>query len=151
MDLNGNTLTVGGTNNLPSTFSGSIADGTGTVGSGGLIKAGTGTLTLASGSNSGFTGPTTVSAGTLLVDGSMTASAVAVNAGTLGGTGTIGSSVTAIAATNISPGDAPGTTGTLTTGSVNMKQGGAFNVELGGVRARPIPIKLWSRLQAPCG
>ncbi len=132
VDLNGNTLTVGGSSNVSSKFDGSITDGSGSAGSGGLIKAGTVTFTLSASSNSPFTGPTTISAGTLLVDGSLTSSAVALNGGTLGGTGTIGSSVTALAGTNVSPGDAPGTTGSLTTGSMVMTQGGAFNVELGG-------------------
>ena len=53
------TLTVGGDNSSPATFSGSIN------GSGGLTKIGSGTLTL-SGTN-GYTGATTLSAGTLSV------------------------------------------------------------------------------------
>ena len=58
-------------------------------GTGGLTKTGTGVLTL-SGTNT-YTGPTTVSAGTLLVNGSQPSSSVTVASGaTLGGTGTTG-------------------------------------------------------------
>ena len=63
VQLNGNALTVGSGNNLSSTFSGVIADGTG--GAGSLIKAGTGILIL-SGSDT-YSGGTTVNAGTLCV------------------------------------------------------------------------------------
>ncbi len=67
VQLNGNALTVGSGNNLSSTFSGVIADGTG--GAGSLIKAGTGTFTL-SGSNT-YTAGTTISAGTLALGSSL--------------------------------------------------------------------------------
>ena len=63
VQLNGNVLTVGSGNNLSSTFSGVIADGTGGVGS--LIKVGMGILTL-DGSNT-YSGSTTLSGGTLAV------------------------------------------------------------------------------------
>ena len=57
----GTALTVGSTNNLTSTFTGVISEGT--AGMGSLVKAGTGALTL-SGANT-YTGTTTISAGTL--------------------------------------------------------------------------------------
>ncbi|QDU31369.1 Hemolysin, chromosomal [Anatilimnocola aggregata] len=91
--LNGNTLSIGNTNDLSGNFSGSISDGSS---AGSLVKQGAGTLTL-SGSNS-YTGSTTVSNGTLLVNGSTdAASAVTVAGGaTLGGNnGTVGGSVDA--------------------------------------------------------
>ncbi len=56
----GNQLTVGSGNNLSSTFSGAI------LGSGSLVKAGLGTLAL-TGTNSSYTGNTTISAGTLQI------------------------------------------------------------------------------------
>jgi autotransporter-associated beta strand protein len=113
--LGANDLTVG-SNNLSTTFSGVIQDdgaGGGTGGS--LTKIGSGTLDL-TGANT-YTGGTTVSSGTLLVNnsiGSGTGSgAVQVNAGTLGGTGTIAGAVTvgtgSGAGAFLSPGTSPGT------------------------------------------
>jgi autotransporter-associated beta strand protein len=79
-----------GSNDLSTTFSGTISD------NGLLEKVGTGTLTL-SGANT-YTGTTTVSEGTLLatnLTGSATGTGpVAVNAGTLGGNGIITGTVT---------------------------------------------------------
>jgi autotransporter-associated beta strand protein len=73
--LNGNTLTVGSGNNLSSTFSGVIADGTG--GSGSLVKAGTGTFTF-NGSDA-YSGTTTISAGTLILGNSAALQQSALN------------------------------------------------------------------------
>src|SRR5439155_9202416 len=87
--LAGHSLSIGN-NNLSTTFSGVIQE------SGGVTKAGTGALTLA-GANT-YTGTTTVAAGTLRVNnatGSGTGSGtVKVEAGTLGGKGTIAGAVT---------------------------------------------------------
>ena len=69
-------LTVGSTDNLSSTFSGTIN------GNGSLIKAGAGTLTLA-GVN-GYTGGTTIQGGTLVISNS---SAIGPNTITLAGGG----------------------------------------------------------------
>ena len=72
----GGILTIGDSNNYSGTYSG-IASGTG-----GIAKAGTGTMTL-SGANS-YTGATTISAGTLALDatGTIAASSGMANAGT---------------------------------------------------------------------
>jgi autotransporter-associated beta strand protein len=87
--LDGHTLTVG-SNNFDTIFSGVMQE------SGGLTKAGTGTLTL-SGANT-YSGTTTVTAGTLRIrnqTGSATGTGpVKVQAGTLGGKGTISGAVT---------------------------------------------------------
>jgi autotransporter-associated beta strand protein len=92
--LGANQLALG-SNNLSTSFSGSIQDGSNGAG-GSLSKVGTGTLTL-SGANT-YTGNTTVSAGVLLASnrtGSATGTGnVAVNGGTLGGGGTIAGAVT---------------------------------------------------------
>ncbi len=94
--LGANPLTIG-SNNLSTTFSGTIQDGGVSGGSGGsLIKLGSGTLTLSGAS--AYTGGATVSAGTLVVsnrNGSATGTgAVQVNSGTLGGSGIISGAVT---------------------------------------------------------
>jgi autotransporter-associated beta strand protein len=92
VQLGANELTVGA-NNLTTAFSGLIKDG----GSGGsLAKIGRGRFTLNKGNT--YTGGTTVTQGTLLVGngtGSGTGTGpVAINAGTLGGTGKISGTVT---------------------------------------------------------
>lgn len=97
--------------------------------SGGLTKSGDGTLTLA-GSNS-YTGTTTVSAGTLLVNGSLAGGAMA-NGGSLGGTGAIAGNLTVNAA-RVAPGNSPGT---LTVGGLTLTGAAStFAVEIAGPAA----------------
>src|SRR3989449_6171888 len=117
-------LTVGGAGNT--TISSTAISGTG-----GLTKDGAGTLTL-SASNT-YTGTTTVSAGTLLVNGSQGSSAVSLNGGTLGGTGTVG----AIASTGSGGSVTPGVgVGILSSGSVNWSSGSpGLVVQLNGTTA----------------
>jgi autotransporter-associated beta strand protein len=111
--LDGHTLSIG-SNNFDTIFSGVIQE------SGGLAKAGTGTLTLA-GANT-YTGGTTVSAGVLVVsiaNGSATGTgAVNVNAGTLSGKGIITGAVTIGTGSGVgaflNPGVASNQTGKLT-------------------------------------
>jgi autotransporter-associated beta strand protein len=102
--LGSKNLTVGG-NNLTTTFGGTIDD-TG----GSLTKEGSGTLTLAG--NNTYTGATTVNAGTLLVDGSITSATTVNSGGTLGGTGTVSNTVTVNAGGTFAPGT-PGSPGTV--------------------------------------
>ena len=107
------TLTVGATNDS-GTFSGVIHDGSGTIA---LAVNGTGTETL-SGANT-YSGPTTVSAGTLDVDGSLSSSSVTVNSGgTLGGTGMVGA-ITDNSGGTVEPG-VTGATGILNTGTATL-------------------------------
>ena len=108
----GNNLTIGGTGNLTFSNTGALtlaADRTLTVNTGvnatfaqafdvtgfGITKAGAGTLTLSG--NSSYTGATTLNVGKLLINGSLSNTAAALNVAlgaTLGGTGTIGRNVT---------------------------------------------------------
>ena len=98
-------------------------------GTGGIVKRGSGTLTLA-GSNS-HSGPTTVAAGALLVDGVVTASAVTVQGGALvGGSGTIGTLLTVQSGGTLSPGDSPGL---LTVGTLDLRPGSTTLMEIIGV------------------
>jgi len=73
-----------------------------------LRKCGTGTWTLSASSPTG--GPTVVSNGTLIVNGSLTSAtnALAIAGGTLGGTGTIAGPVIVLAAGTLSPGPSVG-------------------------------------------
>ncbi len=116
------TLTVGA-GNASGTFAGVIQNGNGTVG---LSKTGSGTQSLSGTSNS-YTGATTVSAGTLEVDGIIVSNVTVSGTGTLDGTGTVGT-LTATAGT-VTPGVI---TGTLTTAAVNLKAGSVFTVGIGG-------------------
>jgi fibronectin-binding autotransporter adhesin len=118
-------LTVGGAGNT--TISTTAISGTG-----GLTKDGAGTVTLSA--NNTYTGTTTVSAGTLLVNGSQGSSAVSLNGGTLGGTGTVGAITSTASGGTVSPGQ--GGPGILNSGSVNWSSGSpAFVVQLNGTTA----------------
>jgi autotransporter-associated beta strand protein len=76
-------------------------------GPGGLTKTGTGTLVLTG--NNTYSGPTTLNAGTLTVNGSIANSAVTVNSGaTLAGIGTVGATTINSGGT-FAPGNSPGT------------------------------------------
>jgi autotransporter-associated beta strand protein len=116
--LGSHDLTVG-SNNLSTVFSGVMQDD-GTGGGGALVKIGTGILTL-TGANT-YTRGTTIDEGALFVNnisGSGTGTAlVQVNAGMLGGTGTIDGPVMVGSGTGtggmLSPGHSEDSIGTLT-------------------------------------
>jgi fibronectin-binding autotransporter adhesin len=100
----------------------------GTSGSGGLIKNGSGTLTL-SGANT-FTGLTTVANGSLMLRGGSLGGPVTVGSGlTFGGDGTISGSVAL--ASGVSLNLSNGVAGGLTIGNGLTLNGGAINFELG--------------------
>ena len=109
------------------TLASSLADSGGPTN---LVKQGGGTITLSAENH--YTGATTVSAGTLLVNnttGSGTgAGAVSVGVnGTLGGTGTIGGATTVDGA--LKPGNS---TGLLTVGSLDLNASASTTLEING-------------------
>jgi len=131
LSLDGGTLDLGGF-----AIGGSTADIqfealTGTLlnlgelnGGGTLTKTGTGTLVLAG--NNTYSGPTAVTLGTLLVNGTNTGGAVTVAAGaTLGGIGRIASTV-AVSGT-LSPG---ASIGLLTAGTTSFADGATYVYEV---------------------
>jgi len=106
------------------------------IDNGGLNKFGSGALTL-SGANT-YTGPTTVNAGTLTVDGSL-ASDVTVNlTGTLAGTGAIAGSVTVKEFAALAPG---GSVGVLTTGDLTMEANSLYEWEIGPTAADTVVVE----------
>ena len=132
-------LTVGG-NNLSETFSGVMQDGYGTLG---FSKMGIGVQTLTGAST--YTGPTTVSNGTLLVTspGTLAAdSAVMVfSPGILGGNGTVNGAVTIALGGYLAPG-ALNSIGTLTLGSTLLISGSALlcDVPASGTAADQVAV-----------
>jgi autotransporter-associated beta strand protein len=135
IQLTGSNLTIGGLN-TSTTFAGNInAFGDGTT----LTKIGTGTLTLTGGSD--YSGATTVSAGTLLVNGTSGSSLgngndVIVESGaTLGGTGLIGNNdVKIFAGGHLAPGN--NGVGTLSINSnLLLYDGAVLDFQLGPVNA----------------
>ena len=97
-------------------------------GIGTLSQQGPGTLTL-TGANT-YTGVTSVTAGTLLINGNQTAATGAVSVApgaTLGGTGTTGGTVTVADGGHLAPGAGPGT---LTTGGLVLSPGALLDYEL---------------------
>jgi autotransporter-associated beta strand protein len=131
--LGATTLTL--TDNTSQTFSGSLA------GTGGLIKQGTGTLTL-NGVNSVFTGTTTVAGGALAVGdagnpGAVIGGNVLVNApGTLSGHGTVLGDVSNSGV--VAPG---GSIGTLTVGgNYSQAAGGTLSIEVSPTDASQLRV-----------
>jgi autotransporter-associated beta strand protein len=115
------TYSIGG-NNLSTTFQGIITNG---INEAAIIKVGSGSLRLTG--NSPYTGTTTLESGELQVDGTISASAVTVNGGTLLGNGSIGGAVTILPNGLLSPGASVGrltmtSTLILSSGSTNLME-----------------------------
>ncbi|GAC1030749.1 hypothetical protein thsps21_15760 [Pseudomonas sp. No.21] len=139
---NGTTLQITGTTTLDNALAltglvtvnaGAAATLSGTIsGTGSLIKAGASNLTL-SGSNTN-SGTTTVSAGTLVVDGS-TASATTVASGaTLAGSGTLGGDVVVQSGGTLSPGGA-GVAILTVNGNLTLASGSTLSLDINGTTA----------------
>ncbi|MFZ4775167.1 MAG: beta strand repeat-containing protein [Terrimicrobiaceae bacterium] len=127
-NTNGRTLTIGGTNNGSGSISGVISNWNGVGGgNGGITKLGTGIWTI-SGNNT-YSGTTTVTAGTLLINGDQSAANGGVTvaaAGTLGGSGIIGGTTNLNG--TLSPGNSPGT---ITFATLNVNTGSTVLFEAG--------------------
>ena len=95
-------------------------------GIGPLSKTGAGTLVFTN-SNT-YTGPTTVDAGTLRVDGSITSATTVKTGATLAGSGTTGA-VTVESGGTLAPGASPGI---LHTGNLSLLSGSSLNIEIQG-------------------
>jgi outer membrane autotransporter protein len=133
------TLTTGG-DNTSTVFSGGI------TGTGGLIKAGSGTFEL-SGNSSGFSGAAEVQAGTLLVTNKLGSVVTVDSGGILGGNGTIGGLV---AKGTVEPGK--NAIGTLTvTGNASFASGSTYAVELNGAGSDLIDVKGTATITAGAG
>lgn len=91
-----------------------------------VVKAGPGTQ-IFSGSN-GYTGPTTVSGGSLYINGSLATGAVTVQSGgRLGGSGSIGGAVTINSGGVLAPGNS---IESLTTGTLSFLNGSTYEYEI---------------------
>jgi fibronectin-binding autotransporter adhesin len=125
LELQGYDLTV--SDATTGTFAGVIS------GDGLFTKAGTGAITLNAANT--YTGSTQISAGTLLVDGSIADSlqTLVASGGTLGGHGAVGDVVVQSGGT-LAPGDSQSTSslGVLTTGDVTLNSAAHLAIELGG-------------------
>ena len=139
------TTTLSVASNSNTSFAGSITNGaTRNIG---LVKAGSGTLTLSGTSN--YTGPTNVTSGTVVVSGTLsgttstniassaflyangTVNGAASVSGTLAGSGTVAGPVTANSGGTVVPGNSA--IGMLTVNSgLNLNAGSNLSVQLGG-------------------
>lgn len=124
------TLVLKGSTSGTGEIAGAIVDNSGTNKTS-VTKEGSGTWNLSG--NSTYTGATTVSAGTLFVNGSLGNTAVTVNGGTLGGTATIGTSgasLTVNSGGTLAPGNSPGTL--VVNGSTSLNSGSTYAFQYTG-------------------
>ncbi|WP_259651489.1 Ig-like domain-containing protein, partial [Pseudomonas sp. NCCP-436] len=134
LTLAGGTITLGGgtTQVFNVGFGYSATLSSVIAGTGALAKAGAGELIL-SNSNTNA-GVTTVSAGTLVVDGSTSNATIVASGATLAGSGTLGGDVTVQNGGTLSPGGAG--VGTLTVnGNLTLNSGATLALNINGVAA----------------
>ncbi len=84
--------------------------------------------------NLSFTSTVNQVAGTNSINGTLTAPSYALQGGTLKGSGTISSPLTAESGTVIAPGNSPGI---LSTGNFSLNSGATLQIEIGGLGANP--------------
>lgn len=146
----GTTGSVGGpiTNNATLVYnrSDSLSQSGVISGTGAVTKLGNGTLTL-SGANT-YTGATAVSAGSLVVDGSMSSATTVQSGASLGGSGTV-ASVTVQSGGTIAPGNSPGTL-TITNG-LTWAGGGNYNWQIFGVSGTAGATNTWDLISVTGG
>jgi autotransporter-associated beta strand protein len=132
---------MNGNANVASVESIAAGDATlsGTISGAGRVSVTTGKMTLTNNSNS-YTGTTTVDGGTLLVNGSHSGGDIyTVNSGgTLGGTGSIGSTILINSGGILAPGASVGTLTTTT--NVTMAAGSHLAIELSGASADKLVV-----------
>ncbi len=129
-------LTLTGSSTGANTVSGTIQDGNNSPANPNpLTKTGTGTWIL-SGTNT-YTGTTTISAGRLIVTGSLTNTAVTNTGGTLAGTGTLQGPVVIEAAGTLEPGISASLGETLTINN-DLTLAGTALVQIGKSGATPV-------------
>ena len=97
---------------------------------GGLVKAGTDTLTLTG--NNTYDGTTTVDGGTLFVDGTITSDTIVNTTGTLAGIGNINGLVNVLSGGTLAPGNG---TGIISADDLTLVAGSTFAVEVNGATA----------------
>ncbi len=121
------TATIGAGNLKIDSNGNTLASNQSFTGAGGVVKSGAGSLNLSA--NSTFSGATTVSAGTLYVNGNLsgTSGAAVASGATLAGTGTINGA--SVVNGEVAPGNAPLATGTLNVGSVDLAAGSTYTVD----------------------
>jgi autotransporter-associated beta strand protein len=127
------TVTFSSASGVTTVLAGKVT-GTSSTGTTSLVASGAGVLILSGGAN--YKGTTTVSGGTLLINGDnsdATGATIVQSGATLGGTGTIGGTTTVSG--NLNPG-AIGSAGTLTiSGNVNMMSGSSASFDVNGTAA----------------
>ena len=137
LTLSGNIGTAAGGGSAPTlqligagkgVLSGAISNATGSMS---VTKSGSGTWTLSG--NSSYTGTTTISSGTLLINGNNSTATGALSvvgaSTTLGGSGTTGGVITSTG--TLSPGDGVTAIGSLHAAGLTLNTGASFKFDLG--------------------